>query len=211
MNIIFYIGKTCSDIKLHSPQAKSGSYVIDPDEIGGYEPFTVSCDMTDKYEVGVTVIGHDSEDRILVNGLESRGSYVRDVNYIGSSVTQLAVLSSTSAHCEQFIKYECVGSMLFRGGNPHGWWVSRDNIKMTYWGGATSANPYKCACGVTDSCADISFGCNCDKNDAVSREDSGLLTEKLYLPVTQLRFGDTSGDNEKGYHTLGKFKCYGIA
>ena len=82
LNIIFCLGKTCSDIKLHSPQAKSGSYVIDPDEIGGYEPFTVSCDMTDKYEVGVTVIGHDSEDRILVNGLESRGSYVRDANYI---------------------------------------------------------------------------------------------------------------------------------
>ena len=211
MNIIFYIGKTCSDIKLHSPQAKSGSYVIDPDGIGGYEPFTVSCDMTDKYEVGVTVIGHDSEDRILVNGLESRGSYVRDVNYIGGSVAQLAVLSFISAQCEQFIKYECVGSILFRGGNPHGWWVSRDNIKMTYWSGATSANPYKCACGVTDSCADKSFGCNCDKNDAVSREDSGLLTEKLYLPVTQLRFGDTSGANEKGYHTLGKFKCYCIA
>ena len=42
------LGKTCSEIKLHSPKATSGSYVIDPDGEGGYEPFTVHCDMTDK-------------------------------------------------------------------------------------------------------------------------------------------------------------------
>ena len=30
---------------------------------------------------------------------------------------------------------------------------------------------------------------------------------KTYLPVKQLRFGDTGLGGEKGYHTLGKFKC----
>ena len=42
---------------------------------------------------------------------------------------------------------------------------------------------------------------------------AGFLTDKTKLPVKQLRFGDT-GDkryNENGYHTLGKFKCYGTA
>ena len=66
---------------------------------------------------------------------------------------------------------------------------------------------------MNNSCADSRLGCNCDKNDHVRREDSGLLTEKTKLPVIQLRFGDT-GDTklgEKGYHTLGKFKCYGSA
>ena len=98
-------------------------------------------------------------------------------------------------------------------GSPDGWWVSRDGQAMTYWGGATPANSYKCGCGVTspNSCADTARGCNCDKNDAVWREDSGLLTEKSDLPVTQLRFGDTGGSKEQGYHTLGKLKCYGIA
>ena len=48
-------GKTCSEIKLYSPQATSGSYVIDPDGEGGYEPFTVYCDMTGKNGVGVSV------------------------------------------------------------------------------------------------------------------------------------------------------------
>ena len=63
---------------------------------------------------------------------------------------------------------------------------------------------------MTNSCADPSKACNCDKNDNVWREDSGLLNDKSTLPVKELRFGDTGGVNEKGYHTLGKFKCYGI-
>ena len=81
---------------------------------------------------------------------------------------------------------------------------------MTYWGGATPAHHKKCACGVSSpkSCATRRFGCNCDKNDGTWREDSGLLTEKSHLPVTQLRFGDTGGSSEEGYHTLGKLKCY---
>ena len=162
--------------------------------------------MTDKNRVGVTVVGHDSEDRILVKGYEAKGSYVRNVVYIGASVTQLAALATNSTNCEQFIKYECYHSMLLIYG--YGWWVSRDNIKIRYWGGATPADSNKCACGVTNSCVVSSRGCNCDKNDAIWREDSGLLTEKSHLPVTQLRFGDTGNSGECGYHTLGKFKCY---
>ena len=85
---------------------------------------------------------------------------------------------------------------------------------MTYWGGA-SPGSNKCACGMTNLCADSSKMCNCDKNDPVWREDSGLLTDKTQLPVKKLRFGDSAtalgGHDEKGYHTLGKLKCYGIA
>ena len=169
--------------------------------------------MTDKNGVGVTVVGHDSEQRTLVRGYESQGSYVRDIHYTGSGLTsnaQLFGLLDISTHCDQFIKYECHGSLLlFSPGNPNGWWVSRDNVKMTYWGGATPADSYKCACGVNNRCADSSRGCNCDKNDGVWREDSGLLTEKSDLPVLQLRFGDTGASYEYGYHTLGKLKCYG--
>ena len=84
-----------------------------------------------------------------------------------------------------------------------------DSAKMTYWGGASPGSG-KCACGMTNSCADSSYGCNCDKNDNVWREDSGLLTDKTKLPVKQLRFGDASTP-EEGYHTLGKLKCFGIA
>ena len=35
-----------------------------------------------------------------------------------------------------------------------------------------------------------------------------LLTDKSTLPVSELRFGDTGVEYEKGYYTLGKLKCY---
>ena len=201
---------SCSMIKKYS--SKSGNYVIDPDGEGGLAPFTVFCDMTDKSGVGVTVISHNSESRTYVHqvsGWGDRGSYARDIHYSGASLSQMASLTRVSLQCEQFIKYECHNSMLLYNGDLFGWWVSRDSQKMRYWGGA-SAND-KCACGMTNSCANPSYGCNCDKNDHVWREDSGLLTDKTKLPVKQLRFGDIGdSSSEYGYHTLGKFKCYGI-
>ena len=191
---------SCSLIRKYVSSV-SGNYVIDPDGAGGLAPFTVHCDMSDKNGVGVTFISHNSESRTYVTGNESPGSYSRDIRYTGASLSQLASLTRVSSHCEQFIKYECYDSRLLRHGI--GWWVSRDSTKMTYWGGASVSG--KCACGMTNSCANSRYGCNCDKNDHVWREDSGLLTDKTRLPVKQLRFGDTGG-----YHTLAKLKCYGI-
>ena len=161
--------------------------------------------MSDKSGVGVTVIGHDSEARTLVDGLEEPGKYSRDVTYNGASLAQLASLTGVSSHCKQLIKYECRGTLLRDG---YAWLVSRDGVKMEYWGGA-SPGSRKCACGVNNACADSRFTCNCDKNDEVWREDSGLLTYKDDLPVSQLRFGDTGGSSEQGYHTLGELRCYG--
>ena len=192
--------------------AKSGSYVIDPDGEGGVKPFKVYCDMTDKEGFGVTVVSHDSENMTLVDGFDSHGSYSRDVTYHDTSLLQLEILTASSSHCEQFIKYGCYHSALLYNGEMRGWWVSRDGENMTYWGGADSV-PFKCACGLNNTCANINFGCNCDTNDWNWREDSGLITDKSKLPVTQLRFGDTGvvgGRNEKGNHTLGKLRCYGL-
>ncbi|XP_067022640.1 contactin-associated protein-like 2 isoform X2 [Acropora muricata] len=204
--------KTCTQIKSRNPKAISGSYIIDPDGPGGHGPFIVFCDMNDKMAVGVTVVGHDSESETRVNGYEKRGSYKRNVHYQAEglvNIQQLAGLLDASTHCEQFIKYRCFHSTLFDDG-VYGWWVARDGSKMQYWGGAKPTDYKKCACGVTNpkSCADPKYECNCDKNDESWREDSGLLTEKSHLPVTQLRFGDTTG-SEQGYHTLGKLKCFG--
>ena len=171
--------------------------------------------MTDKKGIGVTVISHDSEERTLVDGCKGPGCYLRDIRYIRASLSQLASLAEASSHCEQFIKYECFHSRLLRNNknrsNPFGWWVSRDSSQMTYWGGADPGSN-KCACGMNKSCKGKG-NCNCDKNDAQWRADSGLLTDKSTLPVTQLRFGDigfSKNDHydEKGYHTLGKLKCY---
>ena len=173
-------------------------------------PFSVYCDMNDKKGVGVTVISHDSENRTRVKGFENRGSYSRDIHYTGASLSQLASLTNVSSRCEQFIKYKCRLSGFWFVNYPYGWWVSRDSDKMTYWGGA-SPRSGNCACGMTNSCAVNRIRCNCDMNDDVWREDSGLLTDKTKLPVKQPRFGDTGERRELGYHTLGKFMCYGTA
>ena len=208
--LLIDLAKSCSDLKNLDPNAESGFYVIDPDGEGGLLPYNVTCDMSDKGGVGVTVISHDSENRTLVDGCEPPGCYSRNINYTGASLSQLAGLTNVSLHCEQFIKYECHGSVMFSKINNKyfAWWVSRDSLKMLYWGGA-APDSGKCACGMNGTCAKNDPRCNCDANDAVWREDSGLLTDKTRLPVKQLRFGDTKEDNESGWHTLGKFKCYG--
>ena len=201
---------SCAYLKNRDPTAKSGYYDIDPDGEGDLASFSVYCDMTAKNGVGVTVISHDSENAMWVNKCKKARCYSRVIHYNGASVSQLASLSNVSSHCEQFIKYKCLRSKLLKDGV--GWWVSRDSTKMDYWGEA-SPESGRCACGMSNTCADSSEGCNCDANDGVWREDSGLLTDKTKLPVKELRFGDTHGTQpyEIGYHTLGKFMCYGTA
>ena len=207
----------CSRIKAEKPGAPSGNNIFDPDGKGGVAPFSVYCDMSDKGGVGVTVISHDSESRTHVgntNGCESPGCYRKDVRYTGVSTAQLAALTQVSKNCEQFIKYECKNDVASVS-DGYAWWVSRNGTRMNYWGGARG-HYRMCACGVTNSCT-TSKRCNCDGNwflfnKAGWREDSGLLTDKSVLPVSQIRLGDL-GDwpREEGYHTLGKLKCYGEA
>ena len=63
---------------------------------------------------------------------------------------------------------------------------------MNYWGGAEQDSGV-CACNATNTCQ--GHACNCDKNDAVWREDSGYLTYKDDLPMTSFRAGDTGNSN----------------
>ena len=202
VNVMF--ARSCSELR-QAGLSDSKTYPISP---SGLAPFSVYCDMRDKNGVGVTVVGHDSEVRTLVTGTERPGSFQRNINYNGYSKQQLVSLIDASTNCEQFIKYECLDSVLLHGvSRDYGWWVSRDGVQMNYWGGAPPGSR-KCACGVSKSCFSSDFPCNCDIDDNVWREDSGFLTDKSTLPVSQLRFGDTGDTDEKGYFTLGKLKCY---
>lgn len=208
---VLYNPVSCSSIKSANSESSPGNYMIDPDGEGGVTPFNVYCDMQDKGGVGVTVISHDSESRTYVGnilGCSGVGCYGKDVKYTGVSTTQLAALTLVSQNCEQFIKFECNNDVQFVQAS-YAWWVSRDGTRMNYWGGAAGYNNM-CACGVTNSCSN-GENCNCDYGDLGSgwREDSGLLTDKSKLPVTQIRLGDLDGSHEEGYHTLGKLKCYG--
>ena len=101
---------------------------------------------------------------------------------------QIVAIINQSQRCEQFIKYECFHSSLLKiHYKEYGWWISRDGAKMKYWGGAEPGSN-SCACGMTNSCAKSDEKCNCDANDLTLREDSGYLTDKSTLPVTELRF-----------------------
>ena len=120
---------------------------------------------------------------------------------------QVIAVIEGSQQCEQFIKYECFNAGLWFD-YSYSWWVSRDGAKMTYWGGAPPSS-LKCKCGITDNCIVQDTGCNCDQNDSIWAEDSGDLTDKDTLPVTELRLGDTGANDEIGYHTLGALRCWG--
>ena len=204
---------SCSSLKSGRSGSSSGNYTIDPDGKGGVAPFSVYCDMSDKGGVGVTVISHDSESRIYVGnipgcGFSNPGCYSKDVTYTEVNTAQLAALTRVSQNCEQFIRFECNSDVGFVQ-ESIAWWVSRDGRKMNYWGGAGgSAN--MCACGVTNSCSN-GRKCNCHDGYIGWREDSGLLTDKSALPVSQIRLADFDSSGEEGYHTLGKLKCYGQA
>ena len=214
VTLYVYALPSCRDIKNRQllasksfPMDTSGFYFIDPDGGGtGEEPFKVFCNMTMYNDNGVMVISHDSENSTLVDGYEEGGSYRRIVTYTGLNATQIVTLVGISRRCFQFIKFECFGVELF--GRDMAWWVSRDGNKMNYWGGA-DPDSGKCACGMDDSCVDPKYDCNCDSEKSQWLEDSGFLSDKSTLPVTEMRFGDTGGQREKGYHTLGKFMCVG--
>ena len=136
----------------------------------------------------MTVISHDSESRTHVNSVNppcrSPACYSKDVIYTGVSTAQLAALTRVSQNCEQFIKFECNNDVAFIQ-DQDAWWVSRDGKRMNYWGGATG-HTIMCACGVTNSCSS-GQKCNCYNGGSGWREDSGLLTDKSALPVTQIR------------------------
>ena len=210
---VLKIVKSCSRIKSGRSGSSSGNYIIDPDGKGGVAPFSVYCDMSDKGGVGVTVISHDSESRTYVANIPGcsntdPGCYSKSLTYSGVDTDQLEALTRVSQNCEQLIKFECNGAVAFIQESV-AWWVSRDGRKMNYWGGAGgSAN--MCACGVTNSCSN-GEKCNCYNSGGGWREDSGLLTDKSALPVSQIRLADLDDSSEEGYHTLGKLKCYGQA
>ncbi|XP_077984091.1 uncharacterized protein LOC144438793 [Glandiceps talaboti] len=188
-----------------------GYYTVDPDgPYNGVDPFRVYCDMNSANDA-ITEIHHYQETRGKVNGYETILSYAVDVKYkFGVTTNQIAALIDISNSCSQYLKYECYGSILKHGGSSQGAWYDRDGNMMANWAGASTGQA-KCACGAAGNCANSVATCNCDNNDNVWREDSGTISDKDYLPVTKVAFGDTGDVSESGYHTVGALYCEGEA
>ena len=199
--------RSCGHLKAAYPSKISGNYYIDPDGGGGRKSFVAYCDMVDKDGVGVTVVSHDKEAREHVTGCEPAGCFVRDVTYTDVTLTELTNLIKVSSHCEQFIMFEFNNNVHFIE-EKSAWWVSRDGRSMYHWGGVIRHRA-GCARGITDTCVE-GGECNCKMSGPQGwRNNSDLLTDRFNLPVMQLRFGDVKDSWKEGYHTLGKFKCYG--
>ncbi|XP_078683167.1 uncharacterized protein LOC144917227 isoform X1 [Branchiostoma floridae x Branchiostoma belcheri] len=179
-------------------------YAIDPDGPGqGVPPTPVQCERVG--DAVASSFGHDSEARTAVEGYRDPGSYSRNVTY-WTSLEQIRAVIRRSKRCMQFIKYECLSSVLHRDSTSFAWWVSADGRRKDYWGGGKPGTS-NCACGQTGTCGG-GRACKCDLGLASWQEDSGWLMHKRHLPVTQLRFGDTGTPGQQGYHTLGRLICF---
>ena len=171
-----------------------------------------------------TIIHHDSEEPRLVQGYESPGSFERNIIYNqGHSnsnfsstpkdanrlfMRQIEKIVNSAFSCQQYIRWDCKGSVFsFWFQHYHSWWLDRNGLTRTYWGGA---EPDSNSCGCFPYCHPTvkNSTCNCDANMKTDwLEDSGLLLSKDRLPVTQLRFGDTGESYEVGRYTLGPLIC----
>ncbi|XP_014675066.1 PREDICTED: uncharacterized protein LOC106815147, partial [Priapulus caudatus] len=201
---------TCAEMLNAESTVGNGFYYIDPDgPAGKLEKFVVECDMI---AGGHSLVHHYAEVCGFVNDTETPGSYLMQVSYREASLEQVVSLISASKTCDQYIRYECKGSLfrsyIFDPPIIYAWWVGRDGSdQKTYWGGA-APNSDQCGCNNGNSCL-MNERCNCDVNNSTFwAMDAGLLSNKDDLPVTQLRFGDTGGTEEQGYHKLGPLRCY---
>ena len=183
-----------------------GFYPIDPDGAGGLDPFPAFCNMSANGGTGATCVGHDSEDPIYVKGFEAPGSFSTTIKYPNATTAQIVAIMAASERCEQYLKYHCRGSFIHQYGLTYGWWLSRDGVKMDYWGGAAPGSR-KCACGMTSTCSG-GRACHCDNNINGWQVDDGFLNDTSTLPVTGIRAGDTGAFSEKAYVTVGKLLCY---
>ncbi|KAK2575769.1 hypothetical protein KPH14_007155 [Odynerus spinipes] len=206
---------SCEAYKNMNPVNQKVDIKIDVDGSGPLAPFPVICEYYSDGRV-MTVLRHSNENPTPVDGFEEPGSFTQDINY-DADLDQIEAFMNRSTRCRQRIKYECKHSKLFNSPVPQGdyfrpnsWWVSRQNQKMDYWGGALPGSR-KCECGILGNCADPTKWCNCDADLEGRLEDSGDITEKEYLPVKQLRFGDTGTplDEKEGKYTLGPLICEG--
>uniref|UniRef100_A0A6G1SLQ2 Neurexin-4 n=2 Tax=Aceria tosichella TaxID=561515 RepID=A0A6G1SLQ2_9ACAR len=211
---------SCEAYRIDFPREKEKEIYVDVDGSGPLEPFLVYCKFIPKGPTQ-TILHHRSENEIVVQGYEGRGSYIRSIDYY-APLESIRIITERSSSCNQFIKYSCLNARLFSSGmtrdmfDPYSWWVGSNNQKMDYWGGSLPGTGM-CACGLDGSCKDPTKGCNCDAilpYNTNELADEGLLTQKEYLPVREVHIGDTGtslSSNKRAKINLGPLVCEGDA
>ncbi|XP_030626430.1 contactin-associated protein-like 5 [Chanos chanos] len=209
-----YTGATCHN-SIFEPSCEahrltgsaSGYFSIDPDGSGPLKSTVVYCNMTE--EKVWTVVAHNSTVPVRVHGTSLQEPHIMPFNY-SASLEQLRILVSRSEQCQQEVVYRCRKSRLFNtwDGTPLAWWLDRSGERRTYWGGFLPG-VQQCSCSLDENCIDMNYFCNCDADRESWENDTGLLSYKDHLPVTEILVGDTNRTGSEAVYKVGSLHCYG--
>ncbi|KAM4558199.1 contactin-associated protein-like 5 isoform 1-T1 [Odontesthes bonariensis] len=196
---------SCEAYKLSG--SSSGFYFIDPDGSGPLGPAQVYCNMTEKKVW--TVLSHNSTAPVKVQGSSPQKPHIMKLSYNASS-EQLRAIVSGSEQCQQEVVYSCRKSRLFntKDGSPLSWWLDRDGERRSYWGGFLPG-VQQCSCSLEENCLDMNYFCNCDADTDSWANDTGVLSYKDHLPVSQVVIGDANRTGSQAVYRVGALRCYG--
>ncbi|XP_075967203.1 contactin-associated protein-like 5 [Anarhichas minor] len=209
-----YSGATCHNSIYESSceaykliGSSSGFYSIDPDGSGPLGPTQVYCNMTE--EKVWTVLEHNSTAPVTVQGSSLHKPHIMRFNY-GAAAEQLRAVVTGSEQCQQEVVYNCKKSRLFntKDGSPLTWWLDREGEKRSYWGGFLPG-VQQCSCSLEENCVDMNYFCNCDADTDAWANDTGILSYKDHLPVSQIVIGDTNRTGSQAVYHVGPLRCYG--
>ncbi|XP_029394544.1 contactin-associated protein like 5-2 [Mus pahari] len=196
-----YTGATCHDsiyeqsCEVYRHRGKTaGFFYIDSDGSGPLRPLQVYCNVTED-KIWMTV-QHNNTELTWVQSSDTEKPYALNLNY-GGSMEQLEALIDGSEHCEQEVTYYCRRSRLLNtpDGAPFAWWIGRSNERHPYWGGYVPG-VQQCGCVLEESCLEMT-------------NDTGFLSFKDHLPVTQIIISDTNRSNSEAAWRIGPLRCYG--
>ncbi|KAK1802439.1 hypothetical protein P4O66_022100, partial [Electrophorus voltai] len=209
-----YTGATCHN-SIFAPSCEahrlmgsaSGFFSIDPDGSGPLLPAVVYCNMTE--EKVWMVVDHNIMGLVTVMGSSPQKPHVMKLNY-SATLSQLSTLLHRAEQCQQEVVYRCRKSRLFNtwDGTPLSWWRDRAGEQRTYWGGFLPG-VQQCSCSLAENCIDMNYFCNCDADRSSWENDTGLLSYKEHLPVTEIAIGDTNRTGSEAVYRVGSLQCYG--
>uniref|UniRef100_A0A671Z3C7 Contactin associated protein family member 5 n=1 Tax=Sparus aurata TaxID=8175 RepID=A0A671Z3C7_SPAAU len=208
-----YSGATCHNSIYESSceaykliGSSSGFFSIDPDGSGPLGPTQVYCNMTE--EKVWTVLAHNSTAPVTVQGSSPRKPHIMKLNY-SASAEQLHAIVSGSEQCQQEVVYNCRKSRLF---NTKGEFYFPLNVKLgrdEATGEASCPGVQQCSCSLEENCIDMNYFCNCDADADAWANDTGVLSYKDHLPVSQIVIGDTNRTGSQAVYHIGPLRCYG--
>uniref|UniRef100_A0A096M547 Contactin associated protein family member 5 n=1 Tax=Poecilia formosa TaxID=48698 RepID=A0A096M547_POEFO len=209
-----YSGATCHN-SIHESSCEayklsgssSGFYFIDPDGSGPLGPTQVYCNMTEKKVW--TVLSHNNSAPVKVQNSSPQRPHVMKFSY-NASADQLRAIVTGAEQCQQEVVYNCRKSRLFntKDGSPLSWWLDRQGDKRSYWGGFLPG-VQQCSCSLEENCMDMNYFCNCDADADAWTNDTGILSYKDHLPVSQIVIGDTNRTGSQAVYHVGSLRCYG--